>query len=250
MLNVVRRSQIIGSKAIDSSKVSCFGYIEEVWLDNSERIAYFSGGSEYLPIEQVAGVAMDAVSVYHRLVVNNPENLRKLHKIIVASTRCESLGWVEDFLFDWQTGEITAYILCGEIATPFEGRAVLYPEDVEEITSNAIILREDFKDNLYSEAEGLKGFLSEKSQQVKHLVHMIGDRLHHFISPNDKPEVVRVKIKEVSDEFASSGHHSHHTIQEATEFLQEQWHSLQQSVSRAVKRGKLALDNAWNQITK
>jgi hypothetical protein len=80
MLNVVRRSQIIGSKAIDSSTVSCFGYIEEVWLDNSERIAYFSGGSEYLPIEQIAGVAMDVVSVYHRLVANNPENLRKVRE--------------------------------------------------------------------------------------------------------------------------------------------------------------------------
>jgi sporulation protein YlmC with PRC-barrel domain len=217
---------------------------------SQDRIAYFSGGEEYLPLEQVAGVGMGAVSVYHRLVGDTPRNLRRLHKIPVTSTQGEDLGWVEDFLFDWQTGEIAAYILGGDIATFFGGQAVLYPEDVEEIALDTVIIREDIKDKLYSESDGLKGFFSEKSQQVKHLVQMIGDRLHHLIAPEDKPEVVHVKIKEISDELASSGNHSHHTLKEATEFLQEQWHSLQQNISRAGEPNRLGMllgSNSLNQ---
>jgi hypothetical protein len=140
--------------------------------------------------------------------------------------------------------------VAGEIAVPFGGRAVLYPEDIEEISTNKLIIREDVQDQLQGESEGLQGFLSEKSQQVQHLVHIIGARLHHLISPNDKPEVVRVKIKEVSDEVAASTDHPHHALEEATEFLQEQWQSLQQSISRGTERTKSALDAAWQQITK
>jgi putative methionine-R-sulfoxide reductase with GAF domain len=47
MLNVVRRSQIIGSIAIDSSTSARFAELEEVWLDDSGRIAYFSGEEAY-----------------------------------------------------------------------------------------------------------------------------------------------------------------------------------------------------------
>jgi uncharacterized protein YrrD len=248
MLNVVRRSQIIGWIAIDSSTANSFGELEEVWLDDSGRIAYFSGGETYLPVEKIAGVGMGAVSVYYPPVEDTPENLRRLHEITVESTLGENLGWVKDFLFDWQTGEIAAYIVAGEIAAPFGGRAVLYPEDIEEIAIDKVIIREDVKHQLEAESEGLKGFFSEKSQQVQHLVHIIGNRLHHLISPSDKPEVVRVKIKEVSDEVAASTNHPHYALQEATEFLQEQWHSLQQSIARAGKRAKSALDAAWKQI--
>lgn len=248
MLNVVRRSQIIGWIAIDSSTANSFGELEEVWLDDSGRIAYFSGGETYLPVEKIAGVGMGAVSVYYSPVEDTPENLRRLHEITVESTLGEKLGWVEDFLFDWQTGEIAAYIVAGKIAVPFGGRAVLYPEDVEEISTDKVIIREDVQDQLKGELEGLQGFLTEKSQQVQHLVNIIGDRLHHLISPSDKPEVVRVKIKEVSDEVATSTNHPHHALQEATEFLQEQWHSLQQSIARAGERAKSSLDAAWKQI--
>ncbi|MBD2255242.1 photosystem reaction center subunit H [Nostoc parmelioides] len=248
MLNVVRRSQIIGWIAIDSSTTNSFGELEEVWLDDSGRIAYFSGGETYLPVEKIAGVGMGAVSVYYPPLEDTPENLRCLHEITVESTLGEPLGWVEDFLFDWQTGEIAAYIVAGEIAAPCGGRAVLYPEDVEEIAIDKVIIREDVKHQLEANSEGLKGFFSEKSQQVQHLVHIIGDRLHHLISPSDKPEVVRVKIKEVSDEVAASTNHPHYALQEATEFLQEQWHSVQQSIARAGERAKASLDAAWKQI--
>ncbi|MFB2769471.1 PRC-barrel domain-containing protein [Pelatocladus sp. BLCC-F211] len=250
MLNVVRRSQIIGWIAIDSSTATRFAELEEVWLDDSGRIAYFSGGETYLPVEEIAGVGMGAVSTYYFPALDTPKNLRRLHQTTVESTLGETLGWVEDFLFDWQTGEIAAYIVTGEIAAAFGGRAVLYPEDVEKIATDKVIIREDVQDQLKGESEGLKGFLSEKSQQVQHLVHMIDDRLHHLIAPEDKPEVVRVKIKEVSDEVAASTNHPHHALQEATEFLQEQWHSLQQSISRAGSRAKSSLEAAWKQITK
>jgi hypothetical protein len=250
MLNVVRRSQIIGWKAIDSSSITHFDEVEEVWLDDSGRIAYLSGGETYLPVEGIAGVGMGAVSIYSAPMTDTPENLRRLHEITVESTLGEPLGWVEDFLFDWQTGEIAAYIVAGELADAFGGRAVLYPEDVEEIATDKVIIREDVPEQLQGESEGLKGFLSEKSQQVQTLVNMIGDRLHHLISPHDQPEVVRVKIKQVSDEVAASTHHPHHALQEATEFLQAQWHSLQQNISRAGNRAKSSLDTAWKKITK
>ncbi|MGK7950354.1 MAG: hypothetical protein AB4368_16615 [Xenococcaceae cyanobacterium] len=49
-------------------------------------------------------------------------------------------------------------------------RVVLYPEDVEAIETEAVIIRESAKNRLKSEAEGLKGFLSEKSQAIRNLV--------------------------------------------------------------------------------
>lgn len=249
MLNIVRRSQIIGLKALDSSTASPLSQVEEVWLDETGRVAYLSGGEEYLPLEQVSGVGTDIVVTYGRLVVDTPANLRRLHQLAVQSTLGEPLGWVEDFLFDWQTGEIVAYIVSGEIATPFGGRAVLYPEDVQAIAVERVIVRAETKDRLQSESEGLKGFLSEKSHQVRKLVKTMGDRLHELISPHDRPEVVRVKIKTVSDEMADSGEHDRHTLKEATDFLHEQWHHLQQSISRAGSRTKAALDSAWKHLT-
>jgi hypothetical protein len=156
---------------------------------------------------------------------------------------------VEDFLFDWHTGEIVAYVLAGEIAKPWGEAAVLYPEDVEEIAVDYLRIRPGAQQHLKSEAEGLKGFLSEKSQQVRHLVKTLGDRLHHLISPQDRPEVVRVKIKEVSDEMAASGHHDPAALAEATAYLQERWESLQHSISRAGSRAKTALDSTWKHLT-
>jgi hypothetical protein len=159
------------------------------------------------------------------------------------------LGWVEDFLFDWETGDIAAYILGGEIAAPFGGRAVLFPDDVEAIDAEVIVIKEEAKDRLQSESEGLKGFLSEKSQQVKNLVKRMGDRLHSLISPQDKPEVVRVKIKEVRDELVQSGQHDRNALEEASEFLQDKWVDFQHSLSRTGKRMKQAIDSAWQRLT-
>jgi hypothetical protein len=99
MLNVVRRSQIIGSIAIDSSTSARFAELEEVWLDDSGRIAYFSGEEAYLPVQGIAGIGMGAVSIYYHPVPDIPDNLHRLHQITVESVLGETQGWVEDFLF-------------------------------------------------------------------------------------------------------------------------------------------------------
>lgn len=249
MLNIVRRSQIQGLIAMDSSTISHLGEVEEVWLDATGKVTYLSGSAGYLPLEQVANISNTALSTYGRLDVDAPTNLRHLDQLEVQSSLGEPLGWVEDFLFDWHTGEIAAYILAGRLAESLGEYAVLYPEDVQEITVGHLVIREGAQDHLKPESEGLQGFLSEKSQQVQHLVKVIGDRVHHLISPQDRPEVVRVKVKAVSDEIAASNHHDHNALQEATAYLHEQWESLQESISRSGNRAKTALDSAWKHLT-
>jgi sporulation protein YlmC with PRC-barrel domain len=249
MLNVVRHSQIQGLIAMDGSTIAHLGEVEAVWLDEMGKVAYLSGAAGYFPLEQVAAISNTALSTYGRLVVDAPENLQRLDQRVVKSSIGEPLGWVEDFLFDWHTGEIVAYILAGQIAESLGEYAVLYPADVEEMTVEYLMIHEGAQEHLKPESEGLQGFLSEKSQQVQHLVKVIGDRVHHLISPHDRPEVVRVKVKQVSDEMAASGEHDHPALQEATAYLHEQWESLQQSISRTGRRAKSALDSAWKHLT-
>ena len=248
MLHVLRRSQIVGLIAVDSSTASHLGVVEEVWLDNSGRIVYLSGNEGYLPLEQVSGISTGALSTYGRLLSQPPADLLNLDRQVVQSAAGQPIGWIEDFLFDWQTGEVMAYILAGELAEAFGGRAVLSPEDVQNISTEKVMIQEGAEQRLKHESEGLQGFLSEKSKDVQHLVKVIGDRVQHLISPHDKPDVVRVKVKEISDELVVSGHHDRNSLQEATEFLHNQWESLQQSISHAGERAKTALDAAWKQI--
>lgn len=224
--------------------------MEEVWIDDKGRVSFIGGSQGYTPLEQVFVIGPDAVLTYSSSVVSQPTNLRRLYQLPVRSPMAETLGWVEDFLFDWETGNITAYILAGDIAAPFGGRAVLYPEDVEVIEAEAVVVREGAKERLQSEPEGLKGFLSEKSQQVKNLVRTMGDRLKSLVSPNDKPEVVRVKIKEVHDELEASGKHDKNALQQAAQFLQDEWESFQEAANRAGDRVKNALNSAWKHLTK
>jgi uncharacterized protein YrrD len=248
MLNTIRRSQIVGATVIDSTTAARLGYVEEVWLDESGRVAYLSGEVGYFPLAQVSGVGENTVSVFHQLAIESPDNLRSGYRFPVRSTLGNPLGWVDDFLFDWQTGDIAAYVLTGETAAP-DDRSVLFAEDTDTEGWDAIIVREGMDYPLKSESEGLKGFLSEKSRQVRDLVRTMGDRLHHVISPDDKPEVVHIKIKEASDELAASDHHDRHALQEATEFLHDQWESLQHSLSRTSHRAARSLDSAWKQLT-
>jgi uncharacterized protein YrrD len=249
MLNVVRRSQVLGLVAVDGSTVSNLGGVEEVWLDDTGKVAYLSGQSGYLPLEQVADINNMALSTYGRLLVDAPGNLHPLYQLAVQSSIGEPLGWVEDFLFDWHTGEIAAYILAGQIAESLGENAVLVPEDVAQINTEYLVVREGVQEHLKPESEVLRGFLSEKSHQVQHLVKVIGDRVHHLVSPHDRPEVVRVKVKQVSDEMAASGHHDHNALQEATTYLHDQWESLQQSINRSGNRAKTALNSAWKHLT-
>jgi hypothetical protein len=250
MLNVVRRSQMVNLMAIDRTTATRFNTVEEVWVDDTGRVAYLAGTQGYTPLEQVEVIGPDAVLTHSRVVVEPPGNLRRLYRLAVRSPNTDSSGWVEDFLFDWETREIAAYILAGDMATPFGERAVLFPEDVAAIDAEVIILQDGASERLKSESEGLKEFLSEKSQQVKTLVNAMNSRLRSLISPGDKPDVVRVKIKEVSDELEASGQHDKNALAEAREFLQDKWESLQHSASRTTARVKSALDSAWKQIAR
>ncbi|MBE9169405.1 PRC-barrel domain-containing protein [Pleurocapsales cyanobacterium LEGE 06147] len=250
MFNIVRRSQIVGLMAMDGSTATRTGSVEEVWVDDNGQVVYFASQGGYTPFEQVFAIGPDAVLTYSDLAIEPPATLRRLHRMAVQTPSIsDPLGWVDDFLFDWETGDIAAYIVEGEIAAPFGGRAVLFPEDVEVIDTEAIVIKEDTQNRLKSESEGLKGFLSEKSQQVKNLVKRMGDRLQSLVSPQDKPEVVRVKIKEVRDELAASGQHDKNALQEAAEFLQEKWDDFQHSLSRTGQRMKQAVDSAWKRLT-
>jgi uncharacterized protein YrrD len=249
MLNIIRRSQIIGSTIIDSATASRIGNVEEVWLDELGRVAYLSGETGYFPLAQVSGVRQNTVSVVHRLSIESPHNLRSGYRFPVRSVLGTPLGWIDDFLFDWQTGEIAAYVLMEDPKNPLNYRSVLLSEDVVVGIQDAILVREGMKYPLERESEGLKGFLSEKSHQVQDLVQAMGDRLHQVIAPDDKPDVVHIKIKEASDELSASDHRDHHALQEATEFLHDQWESLQHSISRTSHRAARTLDSAWKQLT-
>ncbi len=248
MLNVIRYSQVIGLVAVDSSTTRHLGEVEDIWADDAGRITYFSSSAGYLPLDQVSGIGELAVSTYGQLVILRPGHPLRLHALAIQSSIGEPLGKIDDFLFDWQTGQIVAYLLVGDIATPFGGRAVLYPADVREIEIDRLTIRAGGEGRLVSEFEGLDGFLSEQPQQVRQLVRILGDRLHDPIAPQDRPEAVRVKIKAVSNELAETGHHDLDALAEATQFLHDRWESLQQSISRTSHRTKAALESAWKQL--
>jgi uncharacterized protein YrrD len=249
MLNIIRRSQVIGSTIIDSATASRIGNVEELWLNELGHVAYLSGENGSFPLAQVSGVGENTVSVFHRLSIEPPDNLRSGYRFPVRSVLGTHLGWIDDFLFDWQTGDIAAYVLMEDPEHPLNYRSVLLSEDVVVGMQDAILVREGMEYSLKSESEGLKGFLSEKSHQVQDLVRTMGDRLHHVIAPEDKPGVVHLKIKEASDELAASGHRDHDALPEATEFLHDQWESLQHGISRTSHRAARALDSVWKQLT-
>lgn len=249
MLSVSRYSQIIGLVAIDGSTATHLGEVQEIWVDESGRIAYLTSAESYLPLTQLAGVSTQAVSTYGHLAMSPASALHRLHRLAVQSASYESIGWVEDFLFDWQTGEIAACILAGDIAEGLGGRAVLVPDDIQEITAEAVVLEEGATERLRSEDEGLKGFLSEKRQQVRQLVYELSDRLYELISPHDQPKAVQVKIKTAGDEMAASGHYEHPALKEAIDFLHDQWKSLQHQIRRASIRTQNALKATWKQLT-
>ncbi|HEY9646322.1 MAG TPA: hypothetical protein V6C88_08140 [Chroococcidiopsis sp.] len=248
MLNIVRCSHIQGLFAIDSATISHLGKVEGVWLDQTGKVTYLSANAGYVPLEQVANIDHNVISTYGRLVVEPPKNLHRLHRPPVRSCDGEVLGWVEDFLFDWYTGEITAYIVTGPIADPWSESVVLYPEDVEVVANDHLLMRDPNPQHLKPASEGLKGLLSERSQQLRHLVRMIGDRLHGLIAAHDQPEVVRVKVKQVGDEIAASGSHDPDILHDAIAYWQEQAENLQYNIRCSNRRAAKALDAAWKHL--
>lgn len=248
MVSVVRRSQMIGLMSLDSSTATRFGTVQEVWIDQQGRVAYFSCREGYTPIEQIAMIGPDALLTYSHLLMQPELRIFPLYRRVVRlSASGDPVGWIEDFLFDWETGEILAYVLGGAIAEPFGGTAVIFPEDIEAIDVEAVIIKEDSPKRMKSEQEGLAGFLSEKSQQVQQLVKRMVDQLKSLVSPQDSPEVVKVKIRQVRDELSAS--HDANLLDEAANFLQEQWSVLQHSISRTAQRMENALKTAWQKLT-
>lgn len=247
-MNVIRRSQIIGLIAMDGSTANKYDLIEEVWVDPAGRVIYLGGSAGYIPLEQISVIGEDAVLTYDNSFAEPLDNLLHLNRLEVSYPESDPLGWVEDFLFDWSTGDIAAYVVGGDIAEPFGGRAVLFPDAVKTIDATAVIIKEEATSPFQGESEGLKNFISEKSQQVKHLVQKMSNRLHSLIHPQDEPEVVHIKIREVSDQLADSGKHDRDVLREATEFLQDKWSDLQRSISCNHERMRSALDSAWHKL--
>lgn len=153
MMNVIRRSQVIGLITIDGSTASKYDCIEEVWLDEAGRVIYISGSEGYTPIEQISMVGDDAILTYSSSSFEPKNDLFHLNQMRVSYPGSDPFGWVEDFLFDWSTGEVAAYVLSGDIAEPFGGKAVLFPDDIEIIDAEAIIIKEEAKERLQSEAD-------------------------------------------------------------------------------------------------
>ena len=247
MINVVRRSQIVGLSTMDGSTATQYDRVEEVWLDENGKVVYLKGSQGYTPIEQISVVGDDAVLTYSNEVVQFPKNLRRIYRMEVSTPTSAPMGWIEDFLFDWELGDVVAYVLGGAIADPFGGTAVLFPNDVKIIDGEVIILQEGAKNRLKSEKEGLKGFLSEKSQQVKNTVKKMSHRLRESINADDKAETVKNKIARISEELKDSV--DKQTLAEATEFLQSKWQELQQTAIDAGKRMKSAANAAWKELT-
>lgn len=244
MLTVVRHSQIQGLTAIDRATLSNLGPIQDTWIDGSQRVVYLSSPAGYLPLDQVADISPNVISTYGRLVVDDPGQLQRLCQLSVQSSMGDQLGWVEDFLFDWHTGEVAAYVLAGRSVEPLGEHAVFYPDDVAAIADDCLRLRQDAHTGLVPESEGLQGLLSETPLPVRDLVKEISDRLTDLISPHDHPEAVRVKVKAVSDELASSGEHSPAALARATALLHHNWSSLQHSLARSGQRATTALNTA------
>lgn len=248
MINVIRRRQIVGLITLEDEEMTPFDRVKEVWSDATGRAIYLACTQGYARLQQVSDVAPDAVFTYDRWLLEPPNNFYRLYRLAVDSPAGNTLGWIDDFLFDWQTGEIIAYIVAGEIAAPFGERAVLWAEDVQAIDERAILLKEGALNRLKSESEGLKGFLCEKSPQVRKLVKRISDRLDSLIHPNDKPEVIRLRLKTVRDELAADRHYDNNALAEAAVFVQQQWENIQHSLTRRKEWAKSSLDAAWQQI--
>ncbi|WP_411840634.1 photosystem reaction center subunit H [Nodosilinea sp. PGN35] len=244
MLTVVRHSQIHGLTAIDGATVASLGEIEAVWLDDTGRVAYLSGREGFLPLDQVADISQQALSTCGRVLVAAPDHVQSLHELRVQSFWGDLLGWVDDFLFDWRTGEIAAYVLAGRSVEPLGEHAVFYPDDVEELTPDYLRLKENAYADLKPESEGLQAFLSEQPESVQQMVAIMRHRLYPLLLPQDGPDAVKVKVNGAGDELAASGEHDRSALQAATALLHEQWENLRHSLGRSGQRARAALASA------
>lgn len=251
MLNLIRRSQIVGLMTREKESHVFLDRVKEVWSDPTGRVAYLSCTKGYARLQQVAETESNAIYTCDRWrSEETPSNLRCLHRLNVYSLRREYVGWVKDFIFDWQTGEIKAYILAGKITgrCRLNRKVVLLPEDVEVMEANGIVIKQNAQKRIKSASEGLKGFLCEKSPQVQKLVKYMSDRLHPYISSNENSDIIRYKIKLFANELALNSQYNKHDILKATEFVQQYWKDIACSRDRSKQAAQSSLEAAWKQI--
>ncbi|MCU0533058.1 MAG: PRC-barrel domain-containing protein [Hydrococcus sp. Prado102] len=249
MLYLIRRSQIVGLMTIEKEANAFLDRVKEVWSDPTGRVAYLGCTKGYARLQQVLEIEPNAIYTGDRWrSVEIPSHLRCLYRLDVYSWRRESLGWVKDFIFDWQTGEIKAYILAGKITGRFNRRVVLLPEDVKVMEANAIVIKEGAQKRIKSASEGLKGFLCEKSPRIQKLVKYMSDRLYPHISPDDNSDVIRFKINLFANELVLEGKYNKHDLLKATEFVQQYWKDIAYSLNRSKEVAQSSLEAAWKQI--
>lgn len=202
--------------------IRSFQTVQKVWVDDSGKVNYIADSRGYIRVP-------DAIE-------SDFERLQELYHMNIFSPQGERLGWVENFLFDWNTGNIAAYIIGGDMAAPFGGRAVLYPEDVEVIDAEAVIVKEGAQLSRFEkESQGWQSFLSATSQTLENLVKTTGERIKSLFSPQGKSQVIRVKIKQ--------GGNTSNPLPKAADFLVSHWENLTDKVQRA-------LQAAWKELTK
>ncbi|HIK27275.1 MAG: PRC-barrel domain-containing protein [Oscillatoriaceae bacterium SKW80] len=202
--------------------IRSFQAVQRVWVDDSGKVNYIADSRGYIRLP-------DAIE-------SDFERLHELYHMGIFSPQGERLGWVEDFLFDWNTGNIAAYIIGGNMAAPFGGRAVLYPEDVEVIDAEAVVVKEGAQLSRFEkESQGLQSFLSATSRTVENLVKTVSERFKSLFSPQGKSQVIRVKIKQEGN--------ASNSLPKATNFLLSHWQSLTDKFQRA-------LQAAWKELTK
>ena len=68
MMNVIRRSQIIGLTTMDGSTATEYDRIEEVWLDENGRVVYLAGKEGYRLYSLGASIG---VTVHSPLLLND-----------------------------------------------------------------------------------------------------------------------------------------------------------------------------------
>ncbi len=86
MMNVIRRSQIIGLATMDGSTATEYGRVEEVWLDENGQVVYLAGSEGYTPLEQVSVIGPDAVLTYSSSFFEPLSNLLHLNRMRVSSS--------------------------------------------------------------------------------------------------------------------------------------------------------------------
>lgn len=145
MVDRIRRSQLIGIETMDFETGTPYGSIDEVWVNPLGRASHLTTDHQAcIPIKQVSDITHNPVLTHTLSLMSHPNKLYRLHHIsVLASPSQTPFGWVEDFLFDWTTGDIEAYIIADNIAAPLERRTMLFPDEVEQMADKFMVLKAD-----------------------------------------------------------------------------------------------------------